>query len=99
MKRTPISPGRLFRLMSESFTARRPAGCDRCRMPLPYLIERPDEVSANWRIGTPPTCPLGCNAVIIDIAAELWPKYDLVDGFAGNEPYATRASDATRHKD
>jgi len=44
-------------------------------MPLPFLIERPDEVSANWRIGTPTTCANGCDAIIAEIAARLWPLY------------------------
>ena len=83
MARTLLTPGRLFRLLNETFTARRPLGCDRCRMPLPFLIERPDAVSANWRIGTPPQCPFGCNVVIIDVAAELWPQYDLRENGSG----------------
>ena len=48
-------------------------------MPLPFLIERPDDVSANWRIGTPSPCANGCDAIIAEIAARLWPLYDLHD--------------------
>ena len=51
-------------------------------MPLPYLIERPDEVSANWRIGTPHPCTLGCDVAIGEISAALWPKFDLHDPLA-----------------
>ena len=90
MARTSVTPGKLFRLLSDAFAARRPAACDRCRMPLPYLIERPDAVSANWRIGTPPPCPFGCNVVIIDVAAELWPLYDLPETLS---PESASASD------
>ena len=86
MPRSPLSPGQLYRLLNERFTARRPAGCERCRMPLPFQIERPDAVSANWRIGTPPQCPFGCNVIIIDVAAELWPQYDLADPAAPMDP-------------
>ena len=91
MPRTHITPGKLFRMLSDTFAARRPAACDRCRMPLPYLIERPDPVSANWRIGTPPQCPFGCNVVIIDVASELWPLYDL--------PETIIAPEASSHGD
>lgn len=50
-------------------------------MPLPYLVERADEVSANWRIGTPSACPNGngCDALIGEIAAQLWPQLELHD--------------------
>jgi hypothetical protein len=48
-------------------------------MPLPYLTERPDEVSANWRIGTPAECQYGCHLLISEIAASAWPIYDMVD--------------------
>ena len=51
-------------------------------MPLPYLIERPDEVSANWRIGTAIPCSHGCASVISEIAAGLWPVYDLNDSLS-----------------
>jgi hypothetical protein len=48
-------------------------------MPLPFLIERPDEVSANWRIGTPTPCVNGCDVVISEIVARRWPLFDLSD--------------------
>ena len=62
MARTSISPGRLYSLLNgELRVAQRTNGCTSCRMPLPFLIERPDDVSANWRIGTPHPCTLGCD--------------------------------------
>jgi hypothetical protein len=48
-------------------------------MPLPFLVERPDDVSANWRIGTAAPCVHGCDRIIGEIAAKLWPTYDLND--------------------
>lgn len=51
-------------------------------MPLPFLIERPDDVSANWRIGTPQPCTHGCDVAIGEISARLWPQYDLHDPLA-----------------
>ena len=50
-----------------------------CRVPLPYLIERPDEASANWRMGTPQPCVHKCDLILSEIAASLWPQYDLND--------------------
>lgn len=77
--RKHLSPGALYTLLNEELKRLRPEACGKCRMPLPYLVERPDEVSANWRIGTPPPCAHGCDTVIYEIAARLWPHYDLRD--------------------
>ncbi|HSN22507.1 MAG TPA: hypothetical protein VLS49_17615 [Usitatibacter sp.] len=89
MKRQAISPGALYKLLNDDLRARRKTDCQ-CRMPLPYLIERPDEVSANWRIGTPAPCVNGCDALICEVAATLWPRYDLRD------PTATPVMEASR---
>ena len=78
MPRQTLTPGALYKLLNDELRAKRRASCQ-CRMPLPYLIERPDDVSANWRIGTPAPCTNGCDAVIGEIAARLWPSYDLHD--------------------
>ena len=82
MARKRLSPGALYTLLNEELRLVRPADCAMCRMPLPYLVERPDEVSANWRIGTPPSCAFGCDALIAEIATRLWPQYDLNDPLA-----------------
>jgi hypothetical protein len=78
-KRLRISPGGLYTLLNAEFKRRRVVECS-CRMPLPYAVERPDAVSANWRIGTPPPCPRKCDAIIAEVVTELWPKYDLLGG-------------------
>jgi hypothetical protein len=77
--RTKVSPGQLFALLSAEFAAKRPNGCEDCRMPLPYRIDRPDTVSANWRLGTPRQCPHKCHIVMAEISATFWPRFDLVD--------------------
>ena len=59
-------------------------------MPLPYRIDRPDDVSANWRVGLPPTCPEGCHALIVQIASELWPLYDMIESPEPAGPVTTR---------
>jgi hypothetical protein len=79
MARTSLTPGRLYALLVKEFEVRRSRACGACRMPLPFLIERPDDVSANWRIGTPPECGHGCHSTITEIAAAAWPQYDLND--------------------
>jgi hypothetical protein len=77
MSRKLLTPGALYRLLNDELRQKRPAPCT-CRMPLPFLVERPDEVSANWRIGTPSVCSNGC-ALISEIAARLWLQFDLHD--------------------
>jgi hypothetical protein len=76
--RKQLAPGALYSLLNDELRRRRSVACN-CRMPLPFLVERPDEVSANWRIGTPSTCSNGCDALISEIAARLWPQFDLHD--------------------
>ncbi len=78
MARQALTPGALYKLLNDELHAKRRSACQ-CRMPLAYLIERPDEVSANWRIGTAAPCANGCDALIGEIVTRLWPQYDLLD--------------------
>jgi hypothetical protein len=82
LSRKRLSPGALYTLLSAELKRLRAAECTTCRMPLPFLVERPDDVSANWRIGTAPACAHGCDSLIAEIATRLWPDYDLVDPLA-----------------
>ena len=79
MPRTILTPGRLYAKLSAEFKKGRPANCTTCRMPFPYLVIRPDEVSANWFVAGFSECHHGCHRVIAEIVARLWPMYDLVD--------------------
>ena len=76
--RPAISPGALYRLLQAEFKSRNVSGCTKCQFPLPYRIDRPDTVSANWRIGVPAECVHGCDLVIVEVAASFWPKFDLL---------------------
>lgn len=78
MERLRISPGGLYTLLNAELKRRRLYDCT-CRMPLPFHISRPDPESANWRIGTPVPCGKACDALIVEIAAHHWPKYDLME--------------------
>jgi hypothetical protein len=75
--RPTLSPGELFRLLKAAFEARQTPECSGCRIPLPYAVERPDAVSANWRIGTPKECPQKCHALIAELALDLAARYDM----------------------
>jgi len=78
MTRLKVSPGGLYSLLNAELKRRRIVECT-CRMPLPFHIKRPDAESANWRIGTPTPCPKGCDVLLAEIAANHWPKYDLLE--------------------
>ena len=77
--RTKVTAGQLYALLSAEFAAKRTNSCDDCRVPLPYRIERPDPVSANWRLGTPLQCPHKCHILMAEISATFWPRFDLID--------------------
>ena len=73
-------------MLGQEFRIRQGDRCI-CRMPLPFVIERPDEVSANWRIGTPTECKNGCDSMIAEIVAAFWPLFDMHDpGFVAKNP-------------
>jgi len=78
MPRRSLTPGALYKLLNDELQMRREVPC-KCRMPLPYLVERPDDVSANWRVGTATPCPNGCDALISEIVTGFWPAFDLFD--------------------
>lgn len=75
--RTTLTAAQLYLILDHDFQARKPRQCQRCRAPIPYLRKPPDEVSANWNVGTPPECPNRCHLVLAELLATLWTKYDL----------------------
>lgn len=74
-----LTPGRLYALLSTEYRKARPAKCTSCRSPFPYLVERPDEVSANWYVEGFGECRHGCHAVMAGVVTRLWEAYDLTD--------------------
>jgi hypothetical protein len=77
VSRFVISPPHLYAILDREFRAQRPVACDQCRAPLPFWREPPDEVSANWEVGTPAFCKHGCHLVFAELLTALWTKYDL----------------------
>jgi hypothetical protein len=77
MARKTIPASQLYAILDREFRKRRMPECTSCRVPLPFYREPPDEVSANWHIGTPSECPHKCHAVIAEVLANLWTKYNL----------------------
>lgn len=77
MARTTISSAHLYAILDREFKTLQAKECGRCRVPLPYYRKPPDDVSANWHIGTPTECPNGCHLVIAELLAKLWTRYDL----------------------
>jgi hypothetical protein len=75
--RTTIPAAHLYAVLDREFKQLRSAECRKCRIPLPYWRKPPDEVSANWNIGTPTECPHGCHVVIAELLARLWSRYDI----------------------
>jgi hypothetical protein len=77
MSRTVLSAAQLYAILDREFKRLRPAACTTCSVPLPYYRRSPDDVSANWSIGTPHECAHGCHIVIAELLATLWTQYDL----------------------
>ena len=77
MARDRLPAAKLYAVLEREFRSRRPEACTECRVPLPYWSGSPDDVSANWRFGTPAICEHGCHLVIAELLAELWTHYDI----------------------
>ena len=77
MSRTTLPVAQLYAILDREFKQRRPSVCKSCSVPLPYYQLPPDDVSANWFIGTPRECRYGCHSIIAELLAELWTRYDL----------------------
>jgi hypothetical protein len=75
--RTTISAAQLYGVLDREFKRLQPQECRACRVPLPFWRRPPDDVSANWNIGTLAECPRGCHLVIAELLMRLWSRYDL----------------------
>ena len=82
MTRKNITSAQLYAILDREFKALRPKACARCRVPLPYFRAPPDDVSANWAIGTPSECPEGCHLIIAELLTKLWTRYDILPELA-----------------
>lgn len=77
MSRTTITSAQLYQLLDREFRALRKPQCTACSSPLPYWRSPPDDVSANWNVGTPRTCEWGCHLVVAELVTRMWSKYDM----------------------
>lgn len=77
MDRRFLSTAQLYAILDQEFQRRKSPECRTCRVPLPFYRSPPDEVSANWHIGTPSECPHHCQVIIAELLAKLWTQYDL----------------------
>jgi hypothetical protein len=75
--REKLPAASLYAILDREFRRRRSAACGSCAVPLPFWRKPPDDVSANWFIGTPSECAHGCNVLIAELLAELWTRYEL----------------------
>lgn len=75
--RTMLPVAQLYAILDREFRSQRPRACKDCYVPLPYWCRPPDDVSANWFIGTPRECQHGCHVLIAEILAGLWSRYDI----------------------
>ena len=77
MSRTTISAAALYAILDREFRSLKSPDCMRCKAPLPYWRRPPDDVSANWNIGTPAECPHRCHLVIAELLARMWSRFDI----------------------
>jgi hypothetical protein len=66
----------LYAILDREFKQLRRGQCA-CRIPLPFMRDPPDDVSANWSVGTVRECPAGCHLVIAELVTRMWTRYDM----------------------
>ena len=76
MTRTTLTSLQLYAILDREFKDLRTGRCG-CRIPLPFQRVPPDDVSANWSVGTVRECPAGCHLVIAELVTRLWSRYDM----------------------
>ena len=74
--RTTLTSLQLYAILDREFKQLSRSRCG-CRIPLPFTRTPPDDVSANWSVGSVPSCPAGCHLVIAELVTRLWSKYDM----------------------
>lgn len=77
MTRTTLTSLQLYALLDKEFRDLKSKACKTCRVPVPYYRQPPDDVSANWTVDTAPKCPAGCHAIIAEMVARMWTRYDM----------------------
>ena len=75
-KRTAVTPGHLFRMLSAEFRAQRPPGC-MCRMGMVAFRDGGSAVTANWTLERASrSCPR-CEPVMSRLVAHFAELYDI----------------------
>ena len=77
VSRTTITSAQLYQILDREFRSLRKVQCTTCSSPLPYWRRPPDDVSANWAVGTPRNCEWGCHLVVAELVTRMWSKYDM----------------------
>ena len=77
VSRTTITSAQLYQILDREFRSLRKVQCTTCNSPLPYWRRPPDDVSANWAVGTPRDCEWGCHLVVAELVTRMWSKYDM----------------------
>ena len=80
----PISAAELYTLLDREFRATRAAGCEDCRVQMPYRVERDGEDAPNWDMAVRPGCALGCGEALRRLVERFRNAYDVLppDGHA-----------------
>jgi hypothetical protein len=78
MERTALTPGKLYARLSAEFRTLRPARCESCAMPMPYLVRRADD-APNWAVGDEVAACAGCTLIVAEVVGRASRQYDLWD--------------------
>lgn len=79
--RKPVTPGRLYVLLSAEFRRLTAERCGWCRMPLLKVAERADATGSHWSANDREVCPK-CAPVVRELVGRYSREYDVWPVFA-----------------
>jgi hypothetical protein len=100
MERKALTPGKLYARLSAEFRKLRPAGCESCAMPMPYLVHR-SGADANWAVEDEVAACSACTLIAGKVVERLARQYDLWDPISvavASHPMALHSTRLDNHK-
>jgi hypothetical protein len=79
MERIPLTPGKLYALLSAEFRTLRSKQCESCAMPMPYLVHPPYPGAANWAVDDEVAACSECTEIAGKVVERMSGTYDVWD--------------------
>jgi hypothetical protein len=89
MRKTILTPGKLYAKLGAEFRRLRPASCQSCAMPMLYAVDMAEGDGANWSVQRRERLCDDCSPVVADIVRRFSLEYDIYDPMFTTRPAKT----------